>query len=97
MSDFQRHILRDKRPSTAACPACWAITKVMKKLFCTGPTRAAKAEQNLVYWQDKPNEPTKEGLSRGSTSLISLFLLQNCKDSVSIKTSYPVATLTKAR
>ncbi len=21
----QRHILRDRRPSTAACPACWAI------------------------------------------------------------------------
>jgi hypothetical protein len=27
----------------------------------TGPTRAAEAEQKLLlYWQDKPNEPTKE-------------------------------------
>jgi hypothetical protein len=32
-----------------------------KKLFCTGPTRAAKAEQNIFYRHDKPNEPTKDG------------------------------------
>jgi hypothetical protein len=31
-------------------------------MFCTGPTRAAKAEQNLVYRHGKFNEPTKEGL-----------------------------------
>jgi hypothetical protein len=28
-----------------------------EKIFCTGPTKAAKAEQNLFYWLDKPNEP----------------------------------------
>jgi hypothetical protein len=30
------------------------------KKCCTGPTRAAKAGQNLLYRHDKPNEPTKD-------------------------------------
>ncbi len=30
-----------------------------KKIFCTGPTRAAN--KNLLYWHDKPNEPTEKG------------------------------------
>ncbi|MFN9899244.1 MAG: hypothetical protein ACK55Z_10725, partial [bacterium] len=31
-STEQRHTVRDRRPSTAACPACWAIgTKKLKK------------------------------------------------------------------
>jgi hypothetical protein len=38
------------------------IGYVRKKIFCSGPTRAAKAEQNLVYRLGKPNEPIKEGL-----------------------------------
>jgi hypothetical protein len=35
---------------------------VRKKIFCIGPTIAAKAEQKFLvhYWHDKPNEPTKE-------------------------------------
>jgi hypothetical protein len=41
----QRHILRDKRPSTAACPACWAIgTKKLKK--CT------VRKKNILYSAD---------------------------------------------
>ncbi len=32
-----------------------------KKIFGTGPTRAVKAEQNLLYRHDKPNQLTKEG------------------------------------
>ncbi len=47
----QRYILRDNWHGTTACPACWVIgTKVKwnsvwwgKKIFCTGPTRPAKA------------------------------------------------------
>ncbi len=31
-----------------------------EKIFCTGPTRAARTEQNLLYQQDEPNEPTKD-------------------------------------
>jgi hypothetical protein len=32
------------------------------KKICIGPTRAAKAGPKcLVYWHNKPNEPTKEG------------------------------------
>jgi len=47
-------------PSIASCPACWAMgTKVLKKcmvrkkIFCTGPTRAAKTEQKALVpaWQ----------------------------------------------
>jgi hypothetical protein len=44
-----------RRPSTAAYTACWAMgTKelkwytVRKTLFCTGPTRPAKAEQKSL-------------------------------------------------
>ncbi len=32
-----------------------------EKTFCTGPTRAAKAEQKSLVPHDKPNEPTKKG------------------------------------
>jgi hypothetical protein len=52
-----RHLLRDRRCCTTACPACWAMGKnqvnyVMygegKKIFFTGPTREAKAEQKSL-------------------------------------------------
>jgi len=57
-----------------------------QKKFCTGPSRAAKAEKNILYRHDKPNELTKqEGphslespftsvstASRGHLSLVSL-------------------------
>jgi hypothetical protein len=63
----QRHILRDRLPSTTACPACWAIgdkgiEKVYseKRMFFTGLTKVTKAKQNLLYQHDKPNKPTKE-------------------------------------
>ncbi len=61
------HILRDRLPSTAACPACWVMrTKelkqctVRKKLFCTEPTRAAKQNKNVLHRHDMPNEPTRK-------------------------------------
>ncbi len=51
----QRHTLRDRRPSTAACPACWAmgdkrieILYDKKKIYCTVPSRAAKSEQESL-------------------------------------------------
>jgi hypothetical protein len=51
----QRHILRDRRPSTTACPAGWAMgtnelkqCSVGEKIFCTWSTRAAKAEQKSL-------------------------------------------------
>jgi hypothetical protein len=51
----------------AACPAIWAIgTKelkwftVRKKLICTG-LEQRRQNKNLLYWQNKPNKPTKEG------------------------------------
>jgi hypothetical protein len=60
-----------------------------EKIFCAGPTRAVKAEQNLLYRHDKPNEPSREGplssvlfespftsvstFSRGHPSLVSMF------------------------
>jgi hypothetical protein len=61
-------------------------------LYCE-LSRAVKAEQNLLYRHDKPNEPTKEGslsfvllespftsvstVSRGHPSLVSLVAYQN--------------------
>ncbi len=63
----QRQTLRDRRPITTGCPACWALgTKEWKKctsrkkIFCTGPTRAAKAEQKSPVRARKPNKPTKK-------------------------------------
>ncbi len=51
----QRHILRDRRPGTTACPGCRAmwtnkakLCTARKKIFCTGPTRAAKAGQKYL-------------------------------------------------
>jgi hypothetical protein len=47
---------RDRRPMTSACLACWAmdgdkgieIVYGEEKIFCTGPPRAAKAEQKSL-------------------------------------------------
>ncbi len=59
----QRHILRDRRPITTACLDCRAMGlgtnevkqyMVRKKISFTGPTRAAKAGQNLQYRHDEP-------------------------------------------
>ncbi len=62
----QKHILKDRRPSTTACPAFG--TNELKqctgrnKIFCTEPIRTAKAGQTLVYRHDWSNgPPTKEG------------------------------------
>ncbi len=67
----RRHIFRDRRPFTTAC----SLSKLLgdrdakieivyctmkKKLFCTGLTRAAKADISLLYRQNVPNEPLKE-------------------------------------
>jgi hypothetical protein len=46
----QRHILRDRWPSTAACPACWGdgnkrieiVYSEEKNILYHGPTRAAR-------------------------------------------------------
>jgi hypothetical protein len=53
MSSDQRH--RDRRPSTPACPGCWALgTNKIKKcvprkiIFCTGLTRAARTGQKCI-------------------------------------------------
>jgi hypothetical protein len=35
--------------------------EIVYGVFCTGPTRAARLNKNLVYRHDKPSEPTKEG------------------------------------
>jgi len=58
---------RDWRPSTPACPGCWAMgTNKVKKctvrkiLFCTGLIRAAKADKKLLYRHDK-SEKTYQG------------------------------------
>jgi hypothetical protein len=66
----QRHILQDRRPSTAACPACWAMgtkevkkctSTVRKKYFVLGRLEQPGQNKNLLYRHDEPNKPTKEG------------------------------------
>jgi hypothetical protein len=48
--------------------ACWMMgteklisCTIGKKIFCTGLTGAAQAEQNLLYQHVSPNKPIKEG------------------------------------
>jgi hypothetical protein len=55
-----------------------------KKYFILGRREKPRQDKNLLYWHDKPNEPTKERhlsfvlfesvstVSRGHTSLVSL-------------------------
>ena len=61
-------VLKDRRPSAAACPACWAMwTKELKQ--CTvrktysvlGRLEQQGQNKNLLYRHDRPNKPTKEG------------------------------------
>ncbi len=66
LSKNQRHKIRDRLPSTTACPCSlpgngdkWIeiVYGEGKKIFCTGRTGAAK---NLFCRHDKPNKPTME-------------------------------------
>jgi hypothetical protein len=63
----QRHILRDKWPSTAACPACWAGDNSVRwgiQIFCSGPTRAAKTAKISCTGTPSPTyQPRKDPLS----------------------------------
>ncbi len=62
----QRRILRDRRSSTAGCLAYWAMgtneyCTVRKKIyFELGRLGQSRQDKNLLYWRDKPKEPTKE-------------------------------------
>ncbi len=58
----QRHILRDRWPSAAVCPACWAIgTIVYSKYFVLGWPEQPRLNKDRLYRHDKTNKPTKEG------------------------------------
>jgi hypothetical protein len=57
----QRHLIRDKRPSTAACPACWSIGTKKLKYFVLSRLEQPRQNKNHLHRQEKPNEPTKEG------------------------------------
>jgi hypothetical protein len=66
LGQILRNILRDRRPSTTAYPACLPMgTKdvkftVRKNKVCTGPTRAAKAEQKSLV-QARQAQRTNQG------------------------------------
>ncbi len=57
----QRQIVRDRRPSTAACPARWAmVTKGIGIVFgVLGRLEPPRQNKKLVYRHGKPNEPTR--------------------------------------
>jgi hypothetical protein len=59
----QKHILRDRWPSTAACPACKGIEIVYgeEKYFALGLLEQPKQNKDLLHRHDKSSEPTKEG------------------------------------
>ncbi len=65
----QRHILRDRRPSTSACSACWAMGTDKQrieivygeKIFCTGPTGAAKTGQKSFVQARQGQRNNQEG------------------------------------
>jgi hypothetical protein len=61
---LQRNILRDRRRSMPACPACWPIRDkctVRKNYFVLGRLEQPRQDQNLLYCHDEPSKPTKEG------------------------------------
>ncbi len=58
----QRHILRDRRPSTNACPGFWAMGIHKVKKCLVGKNIRTTVEQprqdtNLLYRYNEPNEP----------------------------------------
>ncbi len=64
----QRHIFRERRPDTTACPGCGLMgTHKVKK--CAGRKRyfvlcwleQPRQVENLLYRHGEPNEPTMEG------------------------------------
>ncbi len=63
----QRHILRDRRPSTTACLGFWAMGtyKVKKcavrkkKYFVLRWWEHQRQDKNLFYLHDEPNKPEK--------------------------------------
>ncbi len=64
----QRHLLRDRRPSTTACQACWAMGTNEWNSLCQGKKYNAlgrqqqpRQDKNLFYTHDKPNELTNQG------------------------------------
>ncbi len=76
-----RHILRDLRPSTTACPVCWAmgdkrtetVYGEVKKYFVCWPTRAATAEQIYLV----PTRPAQRN-NQGRTPFISTLWVPIC-------------------
>jgi hypothetical protein len=62
----QRHLLRERRRGTTACPACWATMRatevkqctVRNKIFVLGRLKHPKQDKNLLFCHDEPNEPT---------------------------------------
>ena len=58
----QKHTLKDRRPSTAACQACWAIgTKEFKQ--CT-------VGKNILYWADQSSHSRTKIYCTGTTCQI---------------------------
>ncbi len=63
----ETHTKRDRRPSTAACPACWAMGPKhwnsawwVKRYFALGRLEQTKAGQKYLYQHDEPDELTKD-------------------------------------
>ncbi len=66
VTTYQRHIRRDRQPSTTACPAyCDKEIKIVygeeKNYFVLGRLEHPRQTKNLLYPHNKPNEPTMEG------------------------------------
>ncbi len=72
-SEVQRHILKDRRPSTAACPLAgrwvqrkWIVFSEEKiffffAYFALGRLEQPRQNKTLLCRHDKSNKPTKEG------------------------------------
>ncbi len=64
----QRHVLKNRRPNTAACPACWRWgqrnwNSVLwgKRYTVLDRLEQPRQTEKILYQHDKPNEPTKGG------------------------------------
>jgi hypothetical protein len=56
----QRHTIRDRRPSTAACPACWTMgTKVLKKKTGEDGEQQRHIREKQYFVLDRLEQPRK--------------------------------------
>jgi hypothetical protein len=61
----QRHILRDRRPSTTTCSACWAMGTNQQRI-----EKVYSRKKNILYWADWSSQHRTKISCTGTTRLM---------------------------